>query len=79
MDKFANKNRGNKYIFVAVCVLSKKLWAYPLKSKQYSDVEGAFDKLLADCPVTPARIFSDRGKEFFLNRKETHKDEKGKK
>jgi hypothetical protein len=74
MDKFSSANRGFKYILVVVCVLSKRLWAIPIKTKQFVDMKKAFDELLADIPITPSRIFTDRGKEFFLN---VHTKEKG--
>ena len=35
MDKFSRHNKGIKYILVAVDVLSKKLFALLVKSKQY--------------------------------------------
>jgi hypothetical protein len=69
MEKFARANKGYKYILVAVCILSKRLWAIPVKSKQYNDMEKAFDELLKQIPVNPARIFTDQGREFFLNKK----------
>jgi predicted SnoaL-like aldol condensation-catalyzing enzyme len=67
MDKFSRANRGYNYILLAVCVLSKRIWAIPVKTKQLTDMKEAFDQLLADIPITPSRIFSDRGKEFFMN------------
>ena len=78
MDKFAHKNKGYKYILVAVCVLSKRLWASKqyVKSKQYVDVSKGFDSLLADIPIKPWIIFSDRGKEFILNEKRKVKNGK---
>jgi hypothetical protein len=78
MDKFARYNNGHKYILVAVCVLSKRLWAFPLKSKQYGDVSKGFDLLLADIPIKPWVIFTDRGKEFILNEKKKIKNAHGK-
>jgi hypothetical protein len=73
-EKFFRANRGYKYVLIAVCVLSKRIWAYPLKSKQYGDMEEAFDKLLSDIPITPARIFTDKGKEFILNKHIKYKE-----
>ena len=73
MDKFSRHNKGNKYILVAVDVLSKTLLATPVKSKKYEDMVSAMDKVLEQIPITPSRIFTDNGKEFFLNKKVTQK------
>lgn len=78
MDKLSRANRGFKYILLAVCVLSKRIWAIPVKSKQINDMKPAFDKLLSQIPITPSRIFSDRGREFFMNIHTKHRDATGK-
>jgi len=71
MKQYSRHNRGYKYILVAVDVLSKRLFALPVRSKQYADMISVFDDLLDNqIPATPARIFSDRGTEFLLTRKE---------
>jgi IS30 family transposase len=69
MDKFSRHNKGIKYILVVVDVLSKKLWAMPVKSKKYEDMSFAITNVLEQIPITPSRIFTDNGKEFFLNKK----------
>lgn len=69
MDKFASKNNGFKYILVAIDVLSKTVFAEPIKSKKYEDVLKAMDDIINKMPMIPARIFTDNGKEFFLNKK----------
>ena len=69
MDKFASKNNGFKYILVAIDVLSKTVFAEPIKSKKYDDVVKAMDDIINKMPMIPSRIFTDNGKEFFLNKK----------
>lgn len=73
MDKFSRSNKSYKYILLCVDVLSKKIFAEPVKSKKYEDMAPAMDKILDKIPITPARIFSDNGKEFFLNKKQGNK------
>jgi hypothetical protein len=69
MDKFASKNKGYKYFLVAIDVLSKSIFAEPLKSKKYEDVVKVMDLVINKMPMIPQRIFTDNGKEFFLNKK----------
>ena len=61
MQKLSRYNNGHKYILVGIDVLSKKVYAGPIKSKKKIDMENAFDILLKEMPMTPHRIFTDRG------------------
>lgn len=63
---FAKYNRGYKYILVGICVLSKRFFAAPVKSKKPSDVKIAFKKIFNEMPMKPFRIFSDRGRKIFF-------------
>ena len=64
LRKLAEHNEGNSYILVAVDVLSKRIFAVPVKSKGRHDMVDAFSCLLAQMPARPHRIFSDLGTEF---------------
>jgi hypothetical protein len=62
--KLADENEGNNYLLVAVDVLSKRIFAVPVKTKGKADMVDAFKRLLAQMPFRPHRIFSDLGTEF---------------
>nr|CAD2195490.1 unnamed protein product [Meloidogyne enterolobii] len=64
MQSLAQHNKGNRYILLGIDVLSKRLFATPLKTKGAKDVIEAFKKLFEQMPMIPYRIFSDKGKEF---------------
>ncbi|KAL3094105.1 hypothetical protein niasHT_029187 [Heterodera trifolii] len=57
-------NRGHRYLLVAVDVLSKRLFAVPLKNKRAEEMLDAFKELVEQMPMIPHRIFSDKGTEF---------------
>jgi len=69
MQKLSKHNKGYKYILLGVCVLSKMFFAAPVKSKKYEDMINAMERLLSQIPISPSRIFTDNGREFFLNKK----------
>lgn len=60
----SKENRGFRYCLVAVEVLSRRLFAIPVKSKKKEDMRTAFDELLQQLPYHPEVIFSDKGSEF---------------
>ena len=63
-QSLASTNKKNKYLLVCVCVLSRKLFLEPIITKGLSDMKEAFTKIFNRMPLTPHRIFSDRGLEF---------------
>lgn len=76
-QKLSRHNKGNKYLLVAIDVLSKQVFATPTKSKKNDDMKQAFDNLLEQMPILPHKIFSDKGTEFLI--KINMKDDKGEK
>jgi hypothetical protein len=64
MHKLAEENENNNYGLVAIDVLSKQIFAVPVKTKETNDMLDAFKILLKQMPMKPHRIFSDKGKEF---------------
>lgn len=64
MQAFSRQNRGARYILVAIDVLSKQLFAVPVKNKSSKDMVHAFKELFAQMPMKPHRLFTDKGKEF---------------
>lgn len=70
-DMFAKENDGMKYLLVCVDVLSRKMYAEPVKSKRFADMSVAFDRIFARAGAKPWKLFSDAGIE--LNSKEMQK------
>ncbi|KAF7636241.1 Integrase catalytic domain-containing protein [Meloidogyne graminicola] len=63
-QKLSRENGGNNYALVAIDVLSKRVFAAPVKSKKPKDMIPAFEKILEQMEMYPHRIFSDKGMEF---------------
>lgn len=59
--KISNKNNNVKYILVCIDVLSKYLWAKPLRDKNSKTVLNAFKSIINESRRTPKTIFSDPG------------------
>lgn len=64
MKSLSRTNSGYKYILLGVDVLSKRLFAVPVKTKTAADMLEAFIKLIEQMPQKPWRIYSDLGTEF---------------
>ncbi len=62
MSAYSSKNRGYKYILLAIDIFSRKAFAEPLKTKSESDVTTAFIKMTKR--EKPESIMSDKGSEF---------------
>jgi hypothetical protein len=63
MQSLARHNRGFRYILVAIDVLSKRIWAIPVRAKKKEDMVEAFRLLLDQMEQAPHRFFSDNGGE----------------
>ena len=63
-DSLRKNNDGNKYLLVAVDVLSRKMFTAPAYSKSQKHMIPAFDELFRKSGVKPHKIYSDRGLEF---------------
>ena len=57
--RFTRVNQGYKYILVGTDVLSKRVFAVPLKKKDEKSALQGFKDLLAQCEMIPHRIYTD--------------------
>uniref|UniRef100_A0AC34F551 Integrase catalytic domain-containing protein n=1 Tax=Panagrolaimus sp. ES5 TaxID=591445 RepID=A0AC34F551_9BILA len=64
MQKLASANDGNKFILVVIDVLSKFVWAIPVKNKGTNEMQKAFDIIFGQMDRLPNMLFSDRGLEL---------------
>jgi hypothetical protein len=64
MKSLSRTNKGYKYILLGIDVLSKRLFAVPVKTKSAADMLEAFKNLFEQMPQKPWRIYSDLGTEF---------------
>jgi hypothetical protein len=74
MQKISKYNKGFNYILLGVCVLSKMFFAVPVKSKKYNDMVVSMENILKQIPISPSRIFTDKGTEFILKEKNKNKE-----
>lgn len=63
-QKLSRYNKGYRYLLVAVECLSRRAFAAPVKNKKAPAVQEAFEKIFAEMPVLPWKLFTDRGTEF---------------
>ncbi len=61
-QEYWRQNRGFKYILTVIDILSKYLWAVPLKSKSANDIVFAFKLIFKD--RKPLKLHIDQGLEF---------------
>ncbi|KAL3117799.1 hypothetical protein niasHT_009845 [Heterodera trifolii] len=64
LQSLSRRNKGYRYLLVAVDVLSKRLFVVPLRSKRADEMLLAFNQLVEQMPMTPHRVFTDKGTEF---------------
>uniref|UniRef100_A0A183C6X8 Integrase catalytic domain-containing protein n=1 Tax=Globodera pallida TaxID=36090 RepID=A0A183C6X8_GLOPA len=60
----SRKNSGNRYLLLAVDVLSRRMFGVPVKSKKPADMKKAFEELFGQMPKLPDTLYTDRGLEF---------------
>uniref|UniRef100_A0A183C4G8 Integrase catalytic domain-containing protein n=1 Tax=Globodera pallida TaxID=36090 RepID=A0A183C4G8_GLOPA len=60
----SRKNSGNRYLLLAVDVLSRRMFGVPVKSKKPADMKKAFEVLFGQMPKLPDTLYTDRGLEF---------------
>uniref|UniRef100_A0A183C7L2 Integrase catalytic domain-containing protein n=1 Tax=Globodera pallida TaxID=36090 RepID=A0A183C7L2_GLOPA len=60
----SRKNLGNRYLLLAVDVLSRRMFGVPVKSKKPADMKKAFEELFGQMPKLPETLYTDRGLEF---------------
>lgn len=64
-QKFAQFNKGYKYVLVVIDCLSKYVWFSPLKSKAKYNVSNAMEIILNNSLRSPRNLQTDLGKEFY--------------
>jgi len=65
MRHYTRFNRGYRYIFTVIDVLSKYAWAVPLKNKSGNDGATVIAKIIRYDERCPKNLQTDRGKEFY--------------
>lgn len=65
MQKFKQKNRGYRYILIAIDVFSKMAYAEPLKDKTAKSTAEAMAKILNKIGQPIKNLHTDNGKEFY--------------
>ena len=73
----ARSNKENRYLLVAMDVLSHTIFTAPTKSKTAKDMKIAFDKIFDEMPMIPHQLFTDRGMEFESREMKQYFREKG--
>jgi hypothetical protein len=61
MAKFADWNKGFKYILLVIDTFSKYVWLQPLKYKTGEEVAKAFRKIFDNSKRSPAKLITDKG------------------
>lgn len=64
VQKYSRWNRGYRYILICIDILSRYVWATPLKSKDYMDVLQGFKKIVSGTERKPLVLQTDQGTEF---------------
>jgi vacuolar-type H+-ATPase subunit E/Vma4 len=65
MQQFKRKNRGYRYILIAIDVFSKRAYAVPLEDKTGKTTTEAMEKILKQVGEPIRNLQTDDGKEFF--------------
>ncbi|KAL3118844.1 hypothetical protein niasHT_008191 [Heterodera trifolii] len=60
----SRKNKGYRYLLLAVDVLSRRMFGSPVKSKRPVDMKRAFEELFEQMSRVPDTLYTDRGLEF---------------
>lgn len=63
METFYIKNKGYKYFLLVIDVFTRMARAYPLKTKNTTEITEAFEKILLEMP-NPHVLLTDNGSEF---------------
>jgi hypothetical protein len=64
MIKFRKENDENNYLLVCIDMLSRMLYAEPVKTKSPKHVISSFDKIFERANVRPWHLLTDKGLEF---------------
>lgn len=64
LQKYAKENKGYRYILICIDILSRYMFAEPLKSKYYRDVLKGFRNMTKRAGRQPLLLQTDEGSEF---------------
>lgn len=64
VDMHEHVDGAYKWILMCIDVFTKKAWAFPLKRKNAEEMLAAMKELLENLQVLPAKLQTDKGKEF---------------
>ena len=68
MQSLSKCNKGIKYLFCAIDLLSKYIWVVPLKDKRGVAIVNAFQKILEKSKGhKPNKVWIDQGGKFYNN------------
>ena len=67
MQSLGKYNKGIKYLFCAIGLISKQPWVIPLKDKKGISIVNVFQKILDSSNRKPNKIRVDQGSEFYNN------------
>jgi len=76
-QSLSKENYGFRYMLIAVDVLSRMVFAVPVKSKSSVDMIPAFEEIFNQMPHLPSEIFSDKGYEFESKEMKKYFEDKG--
>ena len=63
LQKYSKVNRGYKYIFTNIDILSKYAWSFPLRTKTVKEIKSCFQKIFKE--RKPSYIWSDQESSLF--------------
>jgi hypothetical protein len=63
----SQKNKGYKYLLVAVDIFTKMVYAEPIKGKTFISIKEGFEAIFKKMAHLPSSIYTDRGLEFLSN------------
>jgi transposase InsO family protein len=75
MRDYSKENRGYKHFLLAIDIMSRYVWAQPIKTPNGEEVKKALKVIFADNRI-PERVRTDKGSEFVNNTVQTYLKEK---
>ena len=67
MKSLSKYNKGNKHLLCAIDLFSKYAWVVHIKDKKGVSIVNAFQKIIAEGPRKPNKIWVDQDSEFYNN------------
>ena len=65
MQAISKSNRGFRFLFCVIYILSKFAWVIPLKEKKEITINNAFQKISDEPNPKPNKIWVDKSCEFY--------------